>query len=617
MRAIHRDTSTGKIITRSGALSVDCCGCGCTCSTTAGCVSTVDSELHFSAKCNHFAITYKDGPASASCCCGPCEGRRIRGFSFMRTRNFLDADTCESWERYEIVGDPYVVDGICKIDMHHTARNQGPDGASCSSVTTVDETVTVDLSCPALYFEFGATCNGTGGGIEYTSSVSHADCARREKHEFTKDAVVGDHFNYIIEFTSLFECDNNDAGCHGAGTGACCYADHCENCATEAECESSGGTYAGDGVVCYDADCFHRHRCCTPGGGCFDTTESDCEALGGSWNSSETCDSAPCPGACCKPDGCESMTADECLAAGGYFFPDTDCASIADRCKFYFQTRLCPCVDGTVTMPLVDPDCWGTVSEGGLYCPVWTVPTHEGGTACVEADPSLPMILAGPDSVILCGGASKWGCCGCCPGCTGDPFTVYRIDYHLGVATRTDGEETKCCCDPDTASTHYVESVKTYFLVDGVLKLFTDIEIDSTVSAGSTTITITTTDYSFGDPIVTTTTTTRDACASPLATINDMAGIQEGTLVASCNKLTISGYSDNTGTGGARIEFIGAITRTVPGSNCTGVCEGNTSGGLGDPPAPIMAMKAPAAMTPSRGCGGDCGGSVANDGMTI
>ncbi len=80
-------------------------------------------------------------------------------------------------------------------------------------------------------------------------------------------------------------------------TGACCFMDG--SCAEleEADCESAGGVYEGDGTSCATTDCPIMGACCTPTD-CYDLSQTDCSFVpGGVFKMGEPCSSDPC--GCC------------------------------------------------------------------------------------------------------------------------------------------------------------------------------------------------------------------------------------------------------------------------------------------------------------------------------
>lgn len=75
-------------------------------------------------------------------------------------------------------------------------------------------------------------------------------------------------------------------------------------------------------------------ECCLPAGGCAETSEPDCAALGGTYLGHGTrCSPGACGagvvGACCKPNGiCVEIDVPACNASGGtYQGPGVSCAS--------------------------------------------------------------------------------------------------------------------------------------------------------------------------------------------------------------------------------------------------------------------------------------------------
>lgn len=105
---------------------------------------------------------------------------------------------------------------------------------------------------------------------------------------------------------------------------------------SQSACAAAGGTWAGSGTDCADADNNGLADACQPspppvpgaccvGFACSVVTLDDCAAVGGQFRGEgSTCDGSPCgvpPGACCLPaGGCVSTAnAAACAASGGVF----------------------------------------------------------------------------------------------------------------------------------------------------------------------------------------------------------------------------------------------------------------------------------------------------------
>ncbi len=103
--------------------------------------------------------------------------------------------------------------------------------------------------------------------------------------------------------------------------GACCFAaDNCQNPMTQADCETAGGVYQGDGSDCDPNPC--GGACCYENGNCTIETPADCATLNGLYQGTGSLCAKSCPqaGACCLPDASCVEEADwACTADGGVF----------------------------------------------------------------------------------------------------------------------------------------------------------------------------------------------------------------------------------------------------------------------------------------------------------
>jgi spore coat protein A len=150
--------------------------------------------------------------------------------------------------------------------------------------------------------------------------------------------------------------------------GACCFGDGACLSQTEAACQTAGGTYQGDNTSCVPNPCPQPSAaCCFTSGTCTFVSESVCNSMGGTWQGLGTdCAPNPCPqptGACCADDGtCSVETPGDCASAGGTYQGDDTI------CTF----NLCP----VVLDPYLDP----------LPIPVPAVPTSGviGGEATYD-----------------------------------------------------------------------------------------------------------------------------------------------------------------------------------------------------------------------------------------
>jgi len=109
------------------------------------------------------------------------------------------------------------------------------------------------------------------------------------------------------------------------GVGACCLpSGQCIE-TTVSDCQSQGGTFQGDGTTCATAGCVQpTGACCFANGFCVQLTEVNCTGAGGTWAGANVqCGSGnSCPtGACCLPNGSciTGVTSGQCTGQGGTF----------------------------------------------------------------------------------------------------------------------------------------------------------------------------------------------------------------------------------------------------------------------------------------------------------
>jgi uncharacterized protein YegL len=148
------------------------------------------------------------------------------------------------------------------------------------------------------------------GGVERFVMGAYADITGTFLTVVPADGTgTGDAIAEIIE-----EC----------GGGACCFVEEgrCEE-TTQEDCDTMGGEFFGVGTRCRDVPCPAPGACCLPDGTCEVLFQEECEAEGGDFFGEGTdCDMVECgePGACCLPDGtCDILLEGECLAEGGEF----------------------------------------------------------------------------------------------------------------------------------------------------------------------------------------------------------------------------------------------------------------------------------------------------------
>jgi len=124
----------------------------------------------------------------------------------------------------------------------------------------------------------------------------------------------------------------------GSGVGACCVpaTGNCVNFALD-QCNTVGGVHMGEGTLCADTTCFPEGACCLADGGCIGpVSPEDCEAVAGAFQGDATvCATTDCPqplGACCGAGWCLDTTDLDCQAVGGGWLEGEVCTdgSICD-----------------------------------------------------------------------------------------------------------------------------------------------------------------------------------------------------------------------------------------------------------------------------------------------
>jgi hypothetical protein len=113
------------------------------------------------------------------------------------------------------------------------------------------------------------------------------------------------------------------------GTGACCRAGGCL-ATTQANCQTIGGVYAGNGTTCANNICT-AGACCKGTGECVQNFGFQCTAISGTFQGPGTsCSPNPCPqptGACCYGTICiPDQPEADCTSTGGVWVGAlTDC----------------------------------------------------------------------------------------------------------------------------------------------------------------------------------------------------------------------------------------------------------------------------------------------------
>ncbi len=184
------------------------------------------------------------------------------------------------------------------------------------------------------------------------------------------------------------------------GIGPCCLNGACE-VRTQAECQSLGGTYMGDGTSCSGVNCPppSTQACCFPNGSCLNLAPADCTAAGGTSGGVGTaCATFNCnpQGACCLPNGtCVGpVSPSQCSSQGGtYQGNDTSCATV--NCPE--PTGAC-CFSTGFCLVLTAADC---ASVGATWAGAGTTCAdgNSNGTADACEAPACPGDLDGNSQV--------------------------------------------------------------------------------------------------------------------------------------------------------------------------------------------------------------------------
>ncbi len=182
----------------------------------------------------------------------------------------------------------------------------------------------------------------------------------------------------------------------------------------------------------WNMDCTPVGACCLIAGGCTESTEVECDAVGGSWSDGVSCASAECPepGACCANDGsCTFVMEDDC--ADTYQGDGVDCESVncpvegaGDECdsSFIASFGANPFDTSSATPSSPEPDesmCSGTYLDWDGSQDVWFLymATSSGVAHFTTCDPnsydtSMVIYENSCDNQIACNGDTS-GDSGC------------------------------------------------------------------------------------------------------------------------------------------------------------------------------------------------------------
>lgn len=207
-----------------------------------------------------------------------------------------------------------------RIDDHHSQSGNGcSSGQVPSNFNAFPTTDTSGLAQPTQNWLKLFDCGPFGCGSGW-KTFSQLNILCRPSGDWVMRAT----------WTSLGSC--------GAGAvGACCEGSSC-SVLSQADCQTLGGVYQGDNVLCNAVNCVSNDPgpCCFAAtGGCLNLLASDCTLAGGvPGPAGVSCTGYVCfpTGACCLPDGtCVGPVSPEaCAAQGGTFKGNgTSCATVS------------------------------------------------------------------------------------------------------------------------------------------------------------------------------------------------------------------------------------------------------------------------------------------------
>ncbi len=173
----------------------------------------------------------------------------------------------------------------------------------------------------SLFKMYWFDCAAPGVG----STLSTTNYYQGDRHAEWADNSTPPEVDFCDRFGTLAwgVPGHNDCPPGNPPTGACCFPDCSCQVLTQADCESMGGVYYGDGTTCVPNPCTcPTGACCFPDGSCLLEPQAECENMGGVFQGMGTvCSPNPCQivGACCFCDGCREMTQFDCGDQWGEF----------------------------------------------------------------------------------------------------------------------------------------------------------------------------------------------------------------------------------------------------------------------------------------------------------
>lgn len=202
-----------------------------------------------------------------------------------------------------------------RIDQHHAPGSSQCIVAPPSNMNAFPTTDTNGLQYPGANWIKMRDCGIFGCGVGWKTFTQIPQACRP-----SGDWVMR------ASWTSLGNCGSTP-------TGACCEGTSCASL-TLADCQTLGGVYKGDGVICTTSTCAPGPCCFAATGGCISLSATDCAAAGGiAGPAGASCSGYVCfpTGACCLPNGtCAGpMSPSQCAALGGtYKGNNSTCATV-------------------------------------------------------------------------------------------------------------------------------------------------------------------------------------------------------------------------------------------------------------------------------------------------
>lgn len=292
---------------------------------------------------------------------------------------FTDTGT-DGWQACDVVSCPAPTEGACCLPNGNCKLLSNSECLSTNGVYQGD-----GLACSDFICADGACCYenmGSPGCVEVRPLV----CAQTYHGEFHGGGTM-----CPIDFEECFP------------QGACCYPNGDCRMQSANACSVGGGSFAGEGVVCEDAECPQPGACCFGDGTCRQLTGVDCVDSNGTYNGDNTsCSGVTCTptAACCytlfSQRNCQVLSQAQCagLSQSVWGTPGSTC--VPNAC----DVGACCDFDGTCTNGLranCEATDYGLFQGAGSDCATATCtprgaccwPEAQGGYSCsvrLEAD---------------------------------------------------------------------------------------------------------------------------------------------------------------------------------------------------------------------------------------